>query len=500
MSGAELLRWLSDPPAERGVRFALPKQGWEFHGYRALAQRAKDAAAELRAAGVRRGAVVAVIRRGGPEFVADLFGTWLAGATACPVAPPSAFGDREGYRRHLETVLDTARPAVVRCDGEFADVVGERDVRPRSLPDAPALVQFTSGSTGKVRGVRVSRAALAANLAAIRRWLGMTPADPTASWLPVHHDMGLVGCLLAPVVTGSDLWLLSPGDFVRRPVRYLECFDAGGARLTAMPAFGLAHIADRVRPDQVRGLDLRSWRAVIVGAERVPAAVLERFAALLSPAGFAAEALLPAYGLAEATLAATAVPLGRGWRAQSHSRDQPAVIGCGTTLSGVTVSVVDDAGRPLPDGEVGEIVIGGDCVGTGYAGGQDFGDAVRTGDAGFLLDGELYPLGRFGDSVKVRGRAVFAEDLELLVATAFPDRPACALGHAGDRPEAVVVLERPGAQDASDEVTALLRPHLDGVRIVVLRAKPGLVPRTSSGKPRRAALWAAYRSGELTTP
>ncbi|QWF84813.1 AMP-binding protein [Amycolatopsis sp. CA-230715] len=498
MSEADLLRWLSAPSADRGIRFALPKQGWDFHSYRSLAQRAEATAAELRAVGVRPGGVVAVIRRGGPEFVADLFGTLLAGATACPVAPPSAFGDRESYRRHLDTVLDTARPVVVRCGDEFADVVGERDFRPRTLPDVPALVQFTSGSTGKVRGVRVSRAALAANLAAIRRWLGMTPADPTASWLPVHHDMGLVGCLLAPVVTGSDLWLLSPSDFVRRPMRYLECFDAGGARLTAMPAFGLAHLADRVRPEQVRGLDLRAWRAVIVGAERVSAAVLERFTALLSPAGFAAEALLPAYGLAEATLAATAVPLGRGWRTHAQSPGEPAVTGCGTTLSGVRVSIVDSAGSPVPDGDVGEIVVGGDCVGTGYVDGQDFGAAVRTGDAGYLLDGELYPLGRFGDSVKVRGRAVFAEDLELLVSTVFPDRPACALGHARGHPEAVVVLERPRARDASDEVTALLRPHLDGVRIVVLRAKPGVVPRTSSGKPRRAALWAAYLSGELT--
>nr|WP_230416354.1 AMP-binding protein [Micromonospora tarapacensis] len=292
----------------------------------------------------------------GPEFVGALFGTLLAGATASPLAPPATFGDPDRYAEHLAAALAVMRPRLVVVDtgsasalagaaahagvptvdvaelpGGHATAAGTGGPRggAAATPARPALLQFTSGTTGTVRGVRVPVPALEANVAAIRDWLEMTPDDPTASWLPVHHDMGLVGCLLAPIVTGADLWLLTPAEFVRRPTRFLECFGRHGARLTAMPGFGLAHVVRRVRAEQLAGLDFGRWRAVIVGAERIQPATLDDFAGLLAPYGLRREALLPAYGLAEATLAVSGLPLRTGWR-QAPGPDGVPVVGCGT--------------------------------------------------------------------------------------------------------------------------------------------------------------------------
>jgi acyl-CoA synthetase (AMP-forming)/AMP-acid ligase II len=367
-------------------------------------------------------------------------------------------------------------------------------------PGRLALVQFTSGTTGRVKGVRIPYPALSANLAAIRHWLRMTPADPTASWLPVHHDMGLIGCLLAPVTTGGDLWLMPPEEFIRRPARYLDCFGRHGARLTAMPGFGLEHIVRRVSDDDLAGLDLAQWRAVIVGAERLSAGTLDRFHARLARYGLARRALLPAYGLAEATLAVTGLALDEEWTAVTGPDSGP-VVGCGRALTGVRVEILDDAGRPAPAGVVGQIVVSGATVGDGYAsddGGFPSG-TVRTGDAGFLRDGQLFVLGRTGDALKVRGTTVFAEDLDVLVTTGTgvpAARFACVLGIDAGTPTVVLVAERL-PREALDRGRALVASHLPGATVAVADVPHGALARTSSGKPLRRTLWRAYLAGEL---
>src|SRR5205807_3940462 len=265
---------------------------------------------------------VAVVLPTGPEFVATFLGALLAGAAPVPIAPSAAFADPAAYRDHVAGSLRAAAPAVLvtapeqlpslrgtGCRTATFDALlrsGEAPARgPARRPGALGLLQFTSGSSGRPRGVRVPLAALEHNVRAIRDWLGMTAGDAAASWLPVHHDLGLVGCLLTPIASGGDLWLMRPADFVRSPRRYLRCFGSPGARLTAMPSFGLEHVARRIRPEDLAGLDLGEWRALIVGAERLQADVFERFCRVLAPAGFRPAALLPAYGLAEATLAVT---------------------------------------------------------------------------------------------------------------------------------------------------------------------------------------------------
>ncbi|GIJ79616.1 Acyl-CoA synthetase (AMP-forming)/AMP-acid ligase II [Micromonospora phaseoli] len=515
-----LLSWLDDPRADRGIRFSRPDGGWQRWPYARLARLARVHAAGLAARGVRPGDVVGIVLPTGPGFVGTLFGTLLAGATASPLAPAATFGDPDRYAEHLAAALAAMRPRLVVVDGaptptlahaaaragvptvDVAELPGEQ---PRgaeaAVPARLALLQFTSGTTGTVRGVRVPYPALEANVAAIRDWLAMTPDDPTASWLPVHHDMGLVGCLLAPIVTGADLWLLSPAEFVRRPTRFLECFGRHGARLTAMPGFGLAHVVRRVRAEQLAGLDFRRWRAVIVGAERIQPSTLADFAGLLAPYGLRREALLPAYGLAEATLAVSGLPLGTGWR-QAPGPDGVPVVGCGHPLAGTGVTVVGDDARPVDDGVVGEILVSGAGVTDGYAGGPVFDDGrVRTGDAGFVRDGELFVLGRLGDSLKVHGRTVFAEDLDAMLGAALgapPGRLATVLGLRSGHPTVVVHLEHP-RPEWLPRIPALVRPLVPEATVHVVPVPAGTVPRTTSGKPKRRLLWRRHLAAAAPT-
>lgn len=547
MPNRPLLGWLDDPPADRGIRFAGPGESWDFWSYQRLALLARRTAAGLADAGVARGEAVSFVQRSGPGFVGTLFGTMLAGAVPSPVAPPMVFQDRPGYRRHLAGLLAATRPALVVTDadltGEVAElapgrrvvpageVLGDPERAPRPRADL-ALLQFTSGSSGRARGVRVPFGALEANVAAIRRWLGMDGRRATASWLPLHHDMGLIGCLITPVVDGSDGWLLAPEEFVQRPLRYLRCFatvgsvPAGaGAELTAMPSFGLRYVARRVRPDALAGLDFTGWRAVIIGAERVSAEALERFHALLGPFGLSRGALLPAYGLAEATLAVTGLPVAEDWSALPVTPETlalgrqvevaagaPPLVGCGRALAGVSVTVTGEDGAVLPDGHVGEIEVRSSALMAGYqqplgAGDESgsltalAGGALRTGDAGFLRDGQLHVLGRLGDSMKVRARAVFAEDLEAALAAQGlpPHRIAVALGVRDGVPTAVAVLEQP-KPDWAEQALALLRRGAEGADVVVRPGRPGTIPRTSSGKPKRRELWRAFLTGRLDRP
>lgn len=528
-----LLGWLAEPDPAHGIHFAVPRGEWDYWTYPRLAELARQVGAGLVAAGVEPGDVVSLVQRGGPHFVATLFGAMLVGATPSPIAPPQTFSDRDAYAGHIVGLVRTARPKVVVTDEALAPTIaalvapatvlatetllaaGEASASPPNR-DAPALLQFTSGSSGLARGVRIGFPALAANVAAIRGWLAMTPEDTTASWLPMHHDMGLIGCLITPVSIGGELWLLPPEEFIRNPLRYLRCFDAGGAVLTSMPNFGLGYVARRVRDEALDGLDFSAWRAIIVGAERIDPVVLERFHALLGPHGLHKRALLPAYGLAEGTLAVTGLPLAEEWTSTSlragtvplggaveladPGQDGQDVSGCGRPLTGIEVAIHDEQGQPLPEGRIGEIVVGGACVASDYVSAGESTSltaltdgAVHTADVGFLDDGQLFVLGRLGDSVKLRGRALFAEDLELAICqTGVPAlRMAAVLGYQGNTATVVAVFEAPEPAwlAAAD---GLLRRRTEGADVVLVDAPRRSIPRTSSGKPRRRALWQAF--------
>ena len=529
-----LTSWIDAPAERQGIRF-LRNGAWEWRAYAELAEFARRVAGGVVASGVRHDDRVLVVERSGPEFVAALYGVMLAGAIPCPVAPPHLFQSRVLYERHLDAISKAARPSMViaaagivarlardgqgtriRTAAELASRGGECGGGP---PASAALLQFTSGSSGRVKGVRVPVSALAANVAAISSWLEMADGDATASWLPVHHDMGLIGCLLTPVVQQRDVWLQEPADFIREPARYLACFSAPGAAMTAMPPFGLDYIARRISPEMLAGSDFSGWRALIIGAERIDIGVLDRFMALTGPFGFDRRALLPAYGLAEATLAVTGLPLREELATvsvapQLVSLGQPVtpagavvqqVVGCGRAVHGVTVAVMDEAGQPLPDRYVGQIVVRGTSVAGEYVCGDasasltEWRDGMLwTGDAGFLDGGQLFVIGRLGDAIKVRGRTVFAEDIESALAEAGVPRLCAAvlLGSSVRGATAVILLEQP-RQEWTAAAAAAVRLMTPGVTAVILGVPRRSIRRTTSGKPRRRDMWAAYVAGDI---
>jgi fatty-acyl-CoA synthase len=544
-----LLDWIAAPQPDRGLRFAADGDGWDFWSYPRLARAVAAQAGSIKARRARHEGCVSIVGDG-PAFVAAFLGALAAGNTPSPLAPPAFASDRDAYVAHTAAALRIARPTLLLADEALLDAVGaavelagldqpphtleldEADAAP-ALDTAPdlALLQFTSGSTGQPRGVRLRRESLEANVAAIRRWLAMGVDDVAATWLPLHHDMGLIGCLLTPIVNQSDVWIIRPEQFVARPLRWLECFGRGGATLTAAPNFGFSYALRRVRDADLEGMDFSGWRAAIVGAERIDPATLGEFATRLAPHGFRASAFLPAYGLAEATLAVSGGRLGREPRAvrPDWSRVRPReplpllakadlldreriatgegwLVGCGAPLAGVTVSILDEEGRPLPDGHLGEIAVAGGSVADGYEG-QAAGHATRfaagrlhTGDFGALVDDELFVTGRNGDALSVRGRMVFAEDLEArLVTVDGVGRGRCAVlcgGEAGgDRLVAVVEAEPgPWVEATAALIRAEVGPELT---VTVMAGPPGTIERTSSGKPRRQVMWRALHDGRL---
>ena len=538
-----LVSWLTDPLPGRGVRIANPSgDGWEYREYPDLAMSARRVAAALADDGVRPGDTVCVLMHTGFEALTAFFATWVLGATPCLISPPS-FTAREEYVASVAAILAQARPRQTVTSVELAGLTSNA-LAAAGLPATPwlwreasreaavvqpnglALLQFTSGSTGVSRGVRVSWDNLAANIALIQDWLAWQDGDVTASWLPLYHDMGLIGCLLTPVTAQGDLWLMRPSQFVRDPLRWLRCLAV--AQHTAVPPFALDYVTRRVRPEDLAGLDLSSWRGVIVGAEPIDPTVLDDFARLLEPVGFRRSAYRTAYGLAEATLAVTAhtgpnaptaVRLEPGaLRAGEPVRidaacpvDGPVtgagwLVGCGAPRAGFSVQVVDLDGDPLPPGCLGEIAVRGPSTAEGYHAGATpgstrFRDGVLlTGDAGFVHGGELFVLGRMGDSLKLHGRSVFMEDLETAVgrATGLPkSRFAVVSVPNPGVPKVALLVESPPGEWEPAARLALGAVLGDGADIVVVSGRGGLVARTTSGKPRRNRLAALVAGGEL---
>jgi acyl-CoA synthetase (AMP-forming)/AMP-acid ligase II len=543
-----VLDWLEEPDPARGIRFCQA-DGWELRTYAEIARDTRRMAALLRDCGITGGAVALQVRD--PRIFAPAFlGALYAGLTPVPIAAPATFASPDDYASHAAAIVRVAAPAVVLADQSMAETAAATAGRAglaaplivpdlTALPDAGtagrataqvALLQFTSGSSGTPKGVRVTADNLAANVAAIHGWLGVTRDDSCSSWLPLYHDMGLIGTFLGSVVAQIDLWLLTPVDFIRSPARWLECHGKGAATITTAPSFGYAYAASRLTDDDLAGADFSAWRVAMNGAERVDPRVAARFAGRLEPFGFRPSTFAPCYGMAEATLAVCGVRPGTGTRivelAAPLRAGQPVTIGdkgilgvtapadparwlssCGTPVPGGEVGIIGEDGAILPDGCFGEIMVTGASVAAGYqsadpgASAAFSGQQLRTGDAGFLLDGELYVVGRIGDSLKVRGRMVHAEDLEAALAGVpgvGSGRCAVALGSWQGRDRAIVVVES-GNGDWLEAAVGVLSAALGGsVELAVYRARRGTIARTSSGKPRRRVTWQRACDGSLS--
>jgi acyl-CoA synthetase (AMP-forming)/AMP-acid ligase II len=486
---------------------------------------------------------VALVFPNSGEALRAFFGTVAAGAVPVPLPPPLRFSSRERYgeriRRALlrsrvgcllttETLLPMLR-ALVASLGHRAPVLSLADLgqgRPTwasVAPEDPALVQYTSGSTASPRGVVLTHRQLVANLRAIHQGLSMREEDVSASWLPLFHDMGLIGCFLGALYGAVDQLLAPPEDFVRDPLTWLRVISRYGATLTTAPNWGYSQCAQRVGPDQARTLDLSRLRVALNGAEMVDVRTTRAFAERFGVAGFRAEAMLPVYGLAEAGLAVAFSVRGLGVKsirvrrralgegavepAEPDEADAREVVSVGRPVEGLEIALRGSGGEPVSEGRVGEILIRGASVMAGYD--QDpiatraafHRGWLRTGDLGFRLDGELYVTGRRKDVIIVRGENFYAHDVEALAA-GVPGvwaRQAMAVALPGDGTEGLVVFAETRHRDPNwlgviaRSITEAVAGTLGIAPLDVVLLGPGKLPRTTSGKLER------YKGPELYT-
>ena len=529
-----LLDWIELADGdERGV-WDLRGAHWGLTTYPDLRDDALRMAAGLRGVGVERDDRVLIALTSGAGFAAALYGAWMSGAVAVPLPSATAFVGGGGYADHVERVQRAVGGKVLVCAGDepalLAGSSAPRCVGPEELlaadphddpdPSETLVLQMTSGSAGDPKAVRITHSCLEAQVAALGALLEWDAGDLGASWLPMHHDMGLV-TFVAALMHGSSARMIEPSDFIRTPLKWLQCHGELGAALATVPAFGLEHVVRRIRPRQLEGMDFSGWRALAVGAERIDPTLLLRFGRLLAPHGFSLSAVRPAYGMAETTLATAIVPLGAPLTARRAGASQPTielaadgeldgadlgglVVGCGPPLAGMSVVVVDESGVEAPEGEPGQIVVGGTSLAAGYVTDEGrrttaFDDRIETGDVGFLSGGRLYVLGRAGDGIRLHGQTVLAEDVEVELGRlpGMPHRRFCVLmGQRDGPPLALVLSERdfPKAE-ATKVVRTMVGPAAD-VRAV--RVRRGSLLWTTSGKPRRNAIWQAYIEGRIT--
>ncbi len=512
----------------------------------ALVARALRAAANLHAAGVRDGDRVILSVSDPHDFLVSFFATLAAGATAVPLPTAGEVGAPRSFTARVASVYASCTPAaaVVEHADTFARVVGvlpagtvllepralERDGPSPPLPhprsSEAAFIQYTSGSTGTPKGVVVTHGNLLANCRAIRDATGYTRADRMVSWLPLHHDMGLVGGLLTSIYCAAETWLMPPMAFLARPVLWLEAMTRFGATLTVAPTFAYALCARKIPEKQLHGIDLSRLRLAYVGAEPVDRATLEAFIARFAPCGLSPTAMYPVYGLAEATLAVAFPRPGEPPRYDSVDRRRLAASGVadpvsstdahavtfvsvGHALPGHRIEILSpETGAPLGDRAIGELVVEGPSVTPRY-----FADpaatprvTLRTGDLGYRADGHLYVVDRIKDLVIIAGQNYAPSDIEAVAAEATGVRRGriaafSALGRGGTG-ELHVVAEasadswRPPYEMEAD-VRARIRRGLGLAVATVTIVPPGTLERTSSGKIKRRACADAHRRGAL---
>jgi len=518
--------------------------------YGALFERASRLAGGLAASGLAPGDSVAIMLPTGVEYLESFLAILLAGATPVPIYPPArAKQIEEHFRRHAR-ILSTAGTRMLITFDEVkrvsrlltARVAGlDRLVtpaelathaplaaRPRIVPGQVALLQFTSGSTGDPKGVVLTHANILASLRAMRVALEVGPDDVFVSWLPLYHDMGLIGAWLGSLVVGSPLVLMSPLAFLARPERWPQAIHRFGGTISGAPNFAYELCLRRIADESMRGVDLSTWRLAFNGAEPVSADTVERFAERFAQWGFAPASMMPVYGLAEATLGVAFTPRGRGARVDSVSRDalyrdgeaRPLhgegalrLVSCGVPIPQFDVRVVDRAGREMPERIEGEVEFRGPAVTGGYHGNPEatralfHDDWVRSGDRGYVADGELYITGRDKDVVIRAGRNLHPHALEQAVGEVPGVRRGCVAvfgsADAVNGTERVVVLAETREQDPQaraairERIEALSLEHLELTPDEVVLAPPQTVLKTSSGKIRRAALAELHARGAL---
>lgn len=530
---------VSNTPHKTGFQFLRSNDDSKLT-YSALYASAADLAVQLKAI-AKSGDRVLILLPTGPEFIIAWFACVLAGTIAVPSHSPQ----RSRHLSRLSSILVDCAPSVILTNDAMLVKVTEGlaidcatttvlsvdsidagvgvDFRIGGVqPDALAMLQYTSGSTGDPKGVMLTHANIIANVHSIAASGQMDAETSFVSWLPLFHDMGLFGKIILPVYLGSFAALMEPSDFIQQPVRWLRALSQYQGHVSAAPNSAFDLCVDRVSEEDKAELDLSAWRIAYNGSEPVRAETIERFCAAFAGCGFRATSMRPVYGMAEATLFMSGQSLDATVRALVRPQALPDVpdirhVSCGRTWTDHAVRIVaENTKQPCTPGEVGEILFGGSSVGRGYWGKDDVnkrqfgirfdGDDrayMRTGDLGFLSDGDVFVTGRLKDIIIVAGRNVYPQDLERSA------ERACLTLQAGASvafqveglPGSGIVFVGEVRRDVMRTIdidtvvteikTAWSEDH--GVDLAAVRLlKPLALPRTSSGKVRRQNTHAAF--------
>ncbi|HET6954229.1 MAG TPA: AMP-binding protein [Acidimicrobiales bacterium] len=521
--------------------------------YGTLRTDARAVAGGLLEMGVAPGESVALMLPTSRDYFVTFLGIVLAGAVPVPLYPPTRPAQLEEHLERQSRILDNARAVLLVTLPEArrvsrllrASVESLRDVStpdalardateaalPVPQPDDIALLQYTSGSTGNPKGVVLTHRHLLANIAAMARAARVTPDDVFVSWLPLYHDMGLIGAWLGSLHIGMPLVSQSPQSFLVRPIRWLQAIDEHRATISAAPNFAYERCLRTIADAELATLDLSRWRLAFNGAEAVNPTTLRRFTERFAPCGLRPESLLPVYGLAEAAVGLAFPPVGRapvidrihratfiatGCADPIRDGDPSEVaeyVACGQPLPGYELRVVDDGDRELPERREGHLRFRGPSATTGYVRNPAathallHGDWLDTGDLGYLADGDLYVTGRVKDVIIRAGRNLHPDELEQVVGRVPGVRRGCVAAFAAADPaagtERLVVVAETRETDA-DCLTEIRRRIVAAtVDLVgtppdtVELATPGTVPKTSSGKIRRAETRSRYEHGRL---
>ncbi|HCV39432.1 MAG TPA: non-ribosomal peptide synthetase, partial [Pseudomonas sp.] len=536
------LRFLADAPGEQAVL-----------SYRDLDARARTIAAALQAR-ARVGERAVLLFPSGPDYVAAFFGCLYAGVIAVPAYPPES--SRRHHQERLLSIIDDAEPRLLLTVGALHGSL--QDLEALSGDNAPellavdaldpalaerwhapvlsasdiAFLQYTSGSTALPKGVQVSHGNLVANEQLIRAGFGidLNPDDVIVSWLPLYHDMGLIGGLLQPIFSGVPCVLMSPGYFLARPLRWLQAISEYGGTISGGPDFAYRLCSERVSEAALAGLDLSRWRVAYSGSEPIRQDSLATFADTFAACGFQPSSFFASYGLAEATLFVSGSRRGQGIGAleldaeafaanRAEAGQGSVLMSCGYPQPGHAVRIVEPQRlEVLGDNQVGEIWASGPSIALGYwrnpeATARTFVEMdgqtwLRTGDLGFMRDGEVFVTGRLKDMLIVRGQNLYPQDLEKtlereveglrkgrVAVFAVDDQGEEGIGVAVEisrnvqkavKPEALIKALRQVVADACRQAPA-----------VVLLLNPGALPKTSSGKLQRSACRLRMDDGSL---
>ena len=528
-----------------------------FECFQELYRRARRIGRALQLRGVTKGDRLALIVSDSQQFVGTLFGAFAIGAVPVPLALPTGrLNDPDAYLRHVAPAIAKARAGLVLSDPELqplftacrasdatfapaltldellADVGPHAESAPVAVgPADTALLQFTSGSTSQPKGVRLTHSNLAENVRAVAgpHCLGCRDDDYCVSWLPLHHDMGLVAKVLMPVYAGMKGGLfMPPAMFVSDPLSWLRQIAAFRGTITFAPNFAFALCNLWARRKRIEGLDLSSLRIVACAAEPIRVEVLSEFAGHFGAHGLRAEALMPCYGLAEHTMCATSSAVGAGVISDRVAAEDlrngaavPAgqaqaainVVNCGRFLSGHQGKIVDNAGRALPERIVGEILLRGPSLMHDY-----FEDAaataaaltdgwLHTGDLGYIAGGDLYVCGRSKDVLIIYGQKYHPQDIEWEAEQLEGVRAGCVVAFAVEdraltRDRIVIAAETRLGKDQHERLQDSIRARIQrtlGIAVdhVVIVA-PQTLPKTSSGKLRRSRTRDLFVAGKLT--